>query len=133
MTITAFPTRTNGSQPADLPPELAAFIDAAIADKARAAVARRPVIRPGCEVRADHFAIRSARAEERRLRLSADDFPTLCLVLALGVALAVNLFIGFHLTRAVQRTTVLCPVASADTMSGGEAVRKICSRLPQQS
>jgi len=122
------------TQPSDLPPDVSALIDAAIARMAGPANRRRPVVpiaRASIED-ASTGAPRLTLPKRRSRGLASEDFVLMSLLLGLVLAAWISLLIGFNVAQAGERTTGACVASASSAMAGPALDRKFCDRLPRQ-
>jgi len=130
-------TAANPSSPpqaSDLPPEISAFLDAAMARAAGSATTRRPVAPIVHHVFQDApLRLPRLNVPKRQARvLALDDLVLVGLFVGLLLAAWVSLLIGLDIAQAAERTTGLC-MAQAQSAPGRPASdRSPCARLPQQ-
>jgi hypothetical protein len=121
------------AQPSDLPPEVSALIDGAIARMAGPAKRQRPVV-PIVHRQAAGVAVGAPRLSlpKRRSRVPAsEDLVLVSLLFGLVLAAWISLMIGFNVAQAGERTTSAC-IAPVSSAAGPALDRKFCDRLPRQ-
>jgi hypothetical protein len=117
----------------DLPPEISALIDAALAPPARPAAARRPLV--AIADRCDEEASLPMRHNPRPAKRTRNPaFADIGLASLLAIAFLVcwmTALAGFNMARAAEGTGTLCTVQALS--ASGQPLRpvKFCNRLPQ--
>jgi hypothetical protein len=118
-------------EPGDLPPEVSALIDAAMARAADAAADRRLAV----PIRTSGIALTSMMAgynapRPRRRSISPPDLALVALLLLLVALGWANLAVGISVTQAAEGTKPACHFRGhASERAVG---LKFCERLPQQ-
>ena len=135
--MTAPATRPFEPPPAtDLPPEIAALIDAAMARRAGSAAMPRPVVRIVPDPTRDApLTLPRLHAPKRRSRvLALDDLVLVGLFVGLILAAWISLLVSLNIADAAVRTTGVCMTPIDGSAASRPALdRKLCDRLPQQS
>jgi len=122
------------AQPSDLPPEVSALIDGAIARMAGPANRQRPVVpivnRPAADVSVG--APRLSLPKRRSRVPASEDLVLVSLLVGLVLAAWISLLIGFNVAQAGERTTNACITSPSSAVAGPALDRKFCDRLPRQ-
>ena len=134
MTITV--AHSSNPQTSDLPPDISALIDAAMARAAGPATPRRPVV-PIVDhpVQDAPLGLPHLNVPNRRARvLALDDLVIVGLFVGLLLAAWVILLVGLDLAQAAERTTRTCITQAYDLPSNRPALdRSSCDRLSHQA
>ena len=119
----------------DLPPEIAAFIDAEIVRRAGPATTPRPLMRIVPDPARDApLILPRLNAPKRRSRvLALDDLVLAGLFVGLILAAWISLLVGLNIADAAVRITESCTTTTDGSTASRPALdRKFCDRLPQQ-
>jgi hypothetical protein len=121
-------------QASDLPPELSALIEAAIARAAGRTTPTAPTVYRSVP-EASSLRLPQLTKPKKRTRIIAPG-DLVCVGCFVGFLLAawVSLLIGINMAEAGQRTTRACTTQTAEAAVSRPALdRTLCNRLPQRS
>lgn len=135
MNVTATAHPSTPPQASDLPPEISALIEAAMARAAGSATTRRPVV-PVVRhrLRETSFRLPCPTSSKRHVRvLIWCELGLVGLFLGLLLSAWVSVMIGLHVAQAGERTMGICLTPPQSGPSRPAPDREPCDRLPHRS
>lgn len=130
MIIAVLPSPPRPADASDLPRELSAYIDTAMARVARSAARSRPVVPTLHRATADASLV----APKARVRtLGRGDLALAGLLFAVVVGAWLSLLISVNAFRTDEDSAGFCAASPRSLLAGQAPGLKLCDRLPQAS